>query len=129
MLYTITSLAGYPIQILHPFIGKSFPSISCLSLHGLHEESTALSYGIIRCFCFVIMSSHVTTTTLFWRQSLLSRIWDICTTLLHSPITLLEPSGWLGFKHNSTGWSEHNLLTFSETVTHQWLSTITSIIR
>ncbi len=22
------------------FIGKSFPCISCLSLHGLHEEST-----------------------------------------------------------------------------------------
>ncbi len=47
MLYTITSLAGYPTQILHmvvstcyPFIGKSFPYISCLSLHGLHEEST-----------------------------------------------------------------------------------------
>ncbi len=44
MLYTIISLAGYPIQILH-FIGKSFPYISCLSLHGLHEESTC-SCGI-----------------------------------------------------------------------------------
>ena len=28
----ITGLAGYAIQ-------KSFPYISCLSLHGLHEES------------------------------------------------------------------------------------------
>ena len=45
----ITSLAGYPIQILHSslvvskcylFIGKSFPYISWLSLHGLHEELT-----------------------------------------------------------------------------------------
>ena len=43
------SLAGYPIQILHmvvstcyPLIGKSFPYMLCLSLHGLHEDLTQL---------------------------------------------------------------------------------------
>ena len=32
------------VSTCYPFIGKSFPYISCLSLHGLHEESTLLWY-------------------------------------------------------------------------------------
>ncbi len=71
MLYTITSLAGYPIQILHSsldavvssccsFIGKSFPYISCLSLHGLHEESTDL-LKVLHFYLIIVRLHHERT--------------------------------------------------------------------
>ena len=39
-LYTLRPQFHTVVSSWCPFIGNSFPCISCLSLHGLHEEST-----------------------------------------------------------------------------------------
>ncbi len=78
------------VSTFYPFIGKSFPYISCLSLHGLHEESIIFWDKLVCCRCPTQIAFILSASSLCWItwKHLASWIWIFCPywPVLHETI-------------------------------------------